>query len=66
LGRLVRFAPSKEVFGLLKAPTDLGELTFELVGAFNLIAAQLRTDGVEDGVGDATFERRDLIGQVVQ
>jgi len=50
----------------LQAPTDLGELTFELFGALNLIAAQLRTDGVEDGVGDATFERRDLIGQVVQ
>jgi hypothetical protein len=38
-------------------------LTFELFCTFGLVTAQLGSNRVEDGVGDASLESGDLVGE---
>ena len=54
------------MFGLLQAATHLGQSTLEFLGPFEIVAAHLRTHGIEDGVGDARLERRDLVSETLE
>ena len=50
------------MFGLLQGSTNLAESLFYLRRLVSLIVTQLRSNGVENSVTDATFEFGDVIG----